>query len=251
MNCIILAAGKNLRLDNGKPKSLSIINGQSLLERHISVFSKYGVNEFCVVVGYRGEMITAHLPELAKKYNISIIWVENPMFELSNGHSLYSAKDWMSTTGQKEFLFVMADHYFEENFVSNFINTVDLKEGDILNLAVDQPGIHNRYIDLEDVTKVYASNSRIEKIGKNLTEYNYYDTGLFFVKEDIFKILEDNFKQKKESISDMVQEIVNINGSVISDISGFYWNDIDTPIDLNNTTKTVEVSVKTAARVND
>lgn len=251
MVCIILAAGKNVRLDNGKPKSLSSVNGQSLLERHISIFSKYGVDQFSVVVGYRAGMITPILPQLSEKYKVDITAIENPSFELPNAHSLYATKNWVLDSGKQEFLFVMADHYFEESFVGNFINTVSLKEKDILNLAVDQPGTHNKYIDLEDVTKVYASDNRIVKIGKGLTEYNYFDTGLFYVRNDVFGILEKNFKEKKESISDMVQEIVNINGSAITDISGFYWNDIDTPTDLSNTktsvhgvTNTTKVSVE-------
>ncbi|MFT7035788.1 MAG: choline kinase [Cyclobacteriaceae bacterium] len=248
MICIILAAGKNVRLDNGIPKSLSIVNGQTLLERHISIFSKYGVDQFSVVVGYRGEMITSILPQLSEKYKVDISSIENPSFELPNAHSLYAAKNWVLNSGQEEFLFVMADHYFEESFVGKYISTVDLEEKDILNLAVDQPGTHNKYIDLEDVTKVYASDGRIEKIGKGLTEYNYFDTGLFYVRNNVFEILENNFKGKKESISDMVQEIVNIKGSAITDISGFYWNDIDTPTDLTNT-KTSLHGVKNTAKV--
>lgn len=247
MICVILAAGKNLRLDNGKPKSLSIVNGQTLLERHISIFSKYGVDQFSVVVGYRGEMITSILPELSEKYKVEISVIENPSFELPNAHSLYAAKNWVLHSGKEEFLFVMADHYFEESFVGNYISTVDLDEKDILNLAVDQPGTHNKHIDLEDVTKVYASDNRIEKIGKGLTEYNYFDTGLFYVRNEMLEILEKNFKENKESISDMVQEIVNIKGSAITDISGFYWNDIDTPTDLSNTKTSVHYAEKTAA----
>lgn len=244
MNCIILAAGKNIRLDNGKPKSLSLINGKSLLERHIKLFQKYGVDQFCVVIGYRGNVIKQHVDELSSAYNVKITCVENQLYELSNGHSLYAAKDWVLNNNAQEFLFVMADHYFEKEFIEKFITTCQLEADQILKLGVDAPGAHNKYIDLEDVTKVLAFDNKIKEIGKNLKEYNYFDTGLFSVKKAIFKILEQNFEEKKESISDMVQKIVNLDGSVISNISGFYWNDIDTPLDLSNTKNSVYTSEK-------
>ncbi len=54
MNAIILAAGSGLRLGDYTqdiPKVLLDINGQSILDRQVSLLRKHGVNEIFVVTG--------------------------------------------------------------------------------------------------------------------------------------------------------------------------------------------------------
>jgi CDP-L-myo-inositol myo-inositolphosphotransferase len=239
MVCVILAAGKNLRLNYGLPKSFLTINGQSLLERHIDQFKQLGVNKFAVITGYHHQALEESVSEIRGKLGIDIVAIYNERYELENGYSLYTAKDWVLETGCNEFFFTMADHYYEKPFLDELKKRLEFKNGESLKLAVDVPGTHNEHIDLEDVTKVKA-NGTIDNIGKDLNDYNYFDTGLFFVKTNIFSTLDSIAKDSKLSISNMVSALAKRKKARVEEIEGFYWNDIDTPEDFKSSKEFLE-----------
>lgn len=239
MVCVILAAGKNVRLDNGMPKSLLRVNHHSLLERHIRLFHKVGIKQFCIVVGYRGNMIEDFAVELGAKYDVQIDFVHNEHYELENGYSLLAAREWIEQHKVEEFFFTMADHYYDLPFLEEAKKLTPFENGQLLKLAVDQPGEHNDHIDIDDVTKVKVGE-RIENIGKKITEFNFYDTGLFFVKSAIYTYFNDIKPPKKCSISALVQQLGDEGKAVTMNLTGHFWSDIDTPQDLANTKVLIE-----------
>ncbi|MEQ6120665.1 NTP transferase domain-containing protein [Reichenbachiella sp. MALMAid0571] len=242
MVCIILAAGKNIRLDNGIPKSLSIVGNETLLERHINLFQKIGVTKFCIVVGYRNDMLEEYISNLTLSSDIDIQVVYNKDYSLQNGHSLLCAADFAESVKCEEFFFTMADHYFDFTLLQK-VKTELTFSNDELKLVVDAPGDHNRHIDLEDVTKVKSEEGFISNIGKEITDYNYFDTGLFYAKKSVFSHLKTNILQQKGSISDLVQFLSQNKKSSIIDLTGHYWNDIDTHEDLSQTRKDLLIEV--------
>lgn len=239
MVCVILAAGKNVRLDNGVPKSLLRVNHHSLLERHIRLFQKVGIDKFCIVVGFRGNMIQDFALELGSKYGVKIDFVENEYYELENGYSLFAAREWIVKHEVDEFFFTMADHYYDLSFLEETKRRIAFENGEFLKLAVDKPGDHNSHIDIDDVTKVQVSDT-IKSIGKNIPDYNFYDTGLFFVKSKIYDYLHEIKPPQKCSISGLVQELSDEGKAVTMDLTGHFWSDIDTPQDLANTKILIE-----------
>lgn len=73
---IILAAGFATRLrpiSNKIPKPLIEINGKTIISRIISSFNEAGFNKFCVIVGYKKELL---LKEILKNQNIEILIAE-------------------------------------------------------------------------------------------------------------------------------------------------------------------------------
>lgn len=240
MVCVILAAGKNLRLNAGLPKSFLTINGQSLMERHIEQFQKLGVNKVAIITGFHKPALEENIKEIQERSDVEIVTIYNEKYELENGYSLYKAKDWINEIGCEEFFFTMADHYYESSFLEDLKGKLEFKNGESLKLAVDIPGEHNAHIDLEDVTKVKAK-SNIDEIGKELTDYNYYDTGLFFVKKEIFDTLDDIAKgDAKLSISNLVTQLASEGRAKVEEVVGYYWNDIDTPEDFKSSKEHLE-----------
>lgn len=239
MVCVILAAGKNVRLDNGVPKSLLRVNHHSLLERHIRLFHKVGINQFCIVVGYRGDMIEDFASELRAKYDVQIDFIQNVHYELENGYSLLAAKDWIHDNNAEEFFFTMADHYYDLSFLEAARNKRNFVNGEFLKLAVDKPGEHNDHIDIDDVTKVRVEGT-IKNIGKQIENYNFYDTGLFFVKTRIYDYFHEVKPPQKCSISALVQQLGDEGKAATMDLTGHFWADIDTPQDLANTKILIE-----------
>lgn len=239
MNCIILAAGKNSRLDTGKPKSLIEINGMTLIERHIRNFRLVGVEHFCVVTGHNPDPLRHFIPHLASSYGVNIDLVHNERFDLENGYSVSVTEGWVNARGAGHFFLTMGDHAFQPEFVSAFNEKVSSGElNSKLILAVDKPGEWNSHIDIEDVTRVLASDQgEILNIGKMIKEYNCYDTGLFLMKSSVFDVLSTCFSQGEYTISNMVSRLIADRQAMLLELSGYIWNDVDNPEDLNTTKK--------------
>jgi len=234
--CVILAAGKNSRLDTGKPKSLLEINGMSLLERHVNLFCKIGCEEFCVVTGHHPEPIRHKIEELKEKYHVVIDAVHNEHYDLENGFSVSVTEDWLSARGATGFYLTMGDHIFGETFIPSFQRAmVSMGISQHLCLAVDIPSKENSHIDIEDVTRVKVNAAGyIEQIGKMINDYNRYDTGLFFLKPQVFDTLRKCFEQGKFTISDMVSKLIADEQAITVDVIGNVWNDVDNKEDLKN-----------------
>ena len=54
MHGVILAAGQGRRLKDKTPKVLLRVNQERLIERHIQLFKKTGINDFTIVIGHGG-----------------------------------------------------------------------------------------------------------------------------------------------------------------------------------------------------
>jgi CDP-L-myo-inositol myo-inositolphosphotransferase len=231
---IILAAGKNTRLDTGKPKSLLQLGGISLLERHIRNFSKLGISHFCIVTGYQANTVEEAIPSLVERYNVNIMPVHNSKFNLENGYSVWYGLGKFKDYGAKRCILTMGDHVFQEAFVEQFISKASNADQFPLYLGVDKPGSHNEHVDLEDVTKVLVSQEGlIRRIGKEIEDYNYFDTGLFSLRTDVYKSFEKSFSKNEFSISDTVMRLAGEKLASTIEVSGFTWNDVDNPDDLN------------------
>lgn len=232
MKCIILAAGRNTRLDNGIPKSMLKVGDETLMERHIRLFRHIGVTQFCVITGYRHQMLEAFFASRTEYISSAVQLIHNPEFDRANGVSLNCASDWVGSSDEP-FFFTMADHFFTEAFLKEVIKAVaNVKT---LTLVVDRPSEINKHIDLEDVTKVKTSKGLIVEIGKQLKEYDCYDTGLFMARKVMFEHLRTSIANGGDSISNMVQALAGKGLADVYEVNGHFWNDVDTPSDLATT----------------
>ncbi|MEO9870138.1 phosphocholine cytidylyltransferase family protein [Ekhidna sp.] len=235
MNLVILAAGKNTRLDTGIPKSLVTLNGETLMARHIRIFKKYGVEKFCIISGYGAEKLEAALPELKNSHDADITILHNERFDLENGFSVFRSKEWVENNGMTDFFLTMGDHIFDPEFVGEFIRKSSKLET-TLQLAVDMPGETNQHIDIDDVTKVQVDDQDfIESIGKTIPIYNRYDTGLFRLKANVFDVFHKSFDKEEYTISESVSKLMSERQAKSVLVEGFTWNDVDNPDDLQST----------------
>ena len=97
---IILAAGRNTRLDKGIPKSLTSLLSETIMERHIRIFSDLGIRELCVIGGYQFEKLSAVLEKLALKYQVEIEVFLNDDLDKENGYSVMQSKLWVQKTNK-------------------------------------------------------------------------------------------------------------------------------------------------------
>ncbi|MGR3317779.1 MAG: HAD hydrolase-like protein [Candidatus Anammoxibacter sp.] len=221
MKCLIIAAGKGSRLQRrGKSKPLIPVLGVSLIERVIRSVTASGISDFYIVTGYQGECVQTFLDALSKRLGINVTFVVNNEWEKENGYSVLKAKGYLN----EPFLLLMADHLFDPVNVNKLIKH-PLDNGDIV-LGVDKD-VNNPLIDLNDVTKVFTENGEIRKIGKGLTGYNGFDTGIFLCTTAIFNALERRSSEFDDTTLSGAVQLLAATGNVkVHEIEG-YWIDVD------------------------
>lgn len=94
MRAVMLAAGLGNRLSKDRPEPPKVLlkfAGRTLLERHIEVLKRHGVNELVVGVGYEAEMVRAEIARLGA--GAFVRTVHNPHFAEGSGITLATLAD--------------------------------------------------------------------------------------------------------------------------------------------------------------
>ncbi len=181
MKCLIIAAGEGKRISKiGRPKPLVNLLGLTLIERVILTANKSGITDFYVVTGYQGEKVRKFLDKFSQKRNINITHIINEEWKKGNGLSVLKAKGFLN----EKFILLMGDHLFDEDILKK-MKTAPLGDGEVM-LAIDYNINSNHLVDIEDVTKVLVQDGKVIDIGKDIKEYNAYDTGIFLCSPTIF-----------------------------------------------------------------
>lgn len=72
MKAVILCGGKGTRMSevtNDIPKPLAMIGGKPILWHIMKIYQYYGVNEFILLLGYKGEKIKEYFLDYEWKHN--------------------------------------------------------------------------------------------------------------------------------------------------------------------------------------
>jgi choline kinase len=221
--CLILAAGNGSRLikaSGGSPKPLVQLHGKSLLEHVILGAHEAGIDRFVVVVGYGANAIRQWLSDrLLGGFSVNV--VENSEYHKDNGVSVLKARDQI----RDPFLLLMADHIFEPRTARALLRE-PLAPGEVI-LAVD-PKL-DRIFDLDDATKVKRDGVQVVDIGKEIADYDAFDTGMFLCGPALFDTLESVKKEGNCSLSDGMRMLGREGRLCAFDIEDAVWQDVDTP----------------------
>jgi choline kinase len=222
LKCLIIAAGMGKRLSQrAESKPLLEVGGRSLIEWVIRSGLKAGLREFVIVTGYGREKVEGHLSALAPERGISVSFVRNDEWEKENGLSVFKARN---EAGDK-FILSMSDHIFDPAILRDLAEQSIRADETIL--AVDVNVRDNAYVDLDDVTKVRVEDGRISAIGKDIEDYNAFDTGLFLGTPALFAALEESQKQGDFTLSGGMKVLAAKGKARIMDIGGRFWIDVD------------------------
>jgi len=221
MRAVILAAGDGSRLESnhGKPKILLELAGQTLLERSLSSLSQLGIQDFVVVTGYKAELVEAFVKEkrLEERYDITL--VVNERWPEGNAISVLAARDFVD----QRFLVAMGDHLFDSPRMRGLLSL----PGEFVGAFDSSP----RYIDVAEATKAEGDLRSVERLGKELEEFNYIDAGFFVCSEHIFPVIERCLAQGRDEWNDVKEEWIRDRELHIYDLKGGFWLDIDTDED--------------------
>ena len=222
MKALIIAAGEGKRIRDVSrelPKPLTPLLGLSLIERIILSAKSAGINDFVIVLGYKGDKIREKLGD-GSRYGVSIEYVENKEWKKGNGLSVLSAKNKLS----ENFVLLMSDHLFDPDVLRE-LKKKKLAGADGI-LVIDRK--KRDYIDLEDATKVRIRDDIIVDIGKNLDEFDGIDCGIFLLSDKIFDALEESLKRGDDTLSGGVRVLAEKGRMKYMDIGNKFWIDVDT-----------------------
>jgi 1L-myo-inositol 1-phosphate cytidylyltransferase len=219
--CLIIAAGMGTRMAHrSDSKPLLEVEGYALIERVIMTAQQAGLTRFVIVTGHHGEKLQAFLRKVASAVAVEIQFVQNDEWTRANGLSVYCAHEVLD----KPFFLLMSDHLFDPEIVRR-MNQTRPPAGGIL-LGVDYH-LHNPMIDLDDVTKVDTREGRIRHIGKQIEDYNAFDTGIFLCTPGLFDALQASMAQGDDSLSGGVNQLTRAELAHVHDIEGRFWLDVD------------------------
>jgi len=226
LRALILAAGEGTRLRSvGDTKPLVSLLGLGLIERVLLTAKKSGITKFCIVIGYNGDKIKNHLSD-GKKYGVKIEYIQNDQWKRGNGISVLKAKNYL----KEPFVLLMADHNYDHRILDRLLETKIGKDECIL--CVDKNP--KQYLNLEDATKVLTLDHRIKTIGKDLTNYDCIDTGIFICNPIIFEALEESVAKGDEGLSGGIKILARRNKMKCLPLEDNFWIDIDDNMDRKN-----------------
>ncbi|MCH7876651.1 MAG: NTP transferase domain-containing protein [Thaumarchaeota archaeon] len=226
MKALIIAAGQGKRLRPiGDTKPLVTLLGLGLIERVILTAKKSGIKEFCIVTGYNGEKIREQLSD-GKKYGVKIQYVQNDSWTRGNAISILKARDHF----KESFVLLMADHNYDHRIL-NELSKIKIGKDECI-LCVDRnPGDH---LNIDDATKVRTVDHRIDLIGKDLSDYNCIDTGIFICNPVIFDVLEQSISEGDEGLSGGIKILAQRHKMRYMPLGDNFWIDVDDKTDRRN-----------------
>ncbi len=223
MKCLIIAAGQGSRLSQkGDSKPLIPLLGTPIIEHVMGSVTAAGINEFCVVSGYNGERLRAFLDTLSAGRPFRIEHVVNEDWQAGNGLSVLAARERL----REPFILVMCDHLFDPAILNDLLKTRPPAGG--VTLAVDYD-LKSPQIDMEDVTKVRCEGDRVVAIGKDLEDFNAFDTGIFYCTPALFEALARSREAGDTSLSGGIRQLAGAGRVAAFDIGGHFWIDVDDP----------------------
>jgi choline kinase len=222
MKTVIVAAGRGSRLlanTDDRPKTLLPLGEGTILSAILTSFRQAGCAEFVIVTGYHGDQLARFAA--TPPPGLRITTVENREWSRGNGLSVYAAR---AAVGDAPFLLSMSDHLVSPAALRA---VRDAPPGPAL-LLVD-PRI-DEVVDLDDATKVWVEERQITRIGKELTDYNAVDCGVFRLDARFFAAMETALAGGREGISDAMRELIAAGALAALPLpAGAEWVDIDTP----------------------
>lgn len=225
MKGLIIAAGQGTRIkDKGDIKPLIPLLDVVLIERVIRTANKGGISSFFVVTGYKHEELCANLQDISDRTGIQIDTIYNGEWQLENGLSVLKAKPYLN----ERFVLTMSDHMFDTSIIKHLLSAVPLTSPDESTFLCVDRNLLNPYVDMDDVTKVREENNHILDIGKNISDFNCFDTGIFSCTPALFEAIERSSKEYGDkSLSGGLRVLGESQKAKIFDVTGSFWIDVD------------------------
>ncbi len=219
--------GSRLKTETGETrlKPLLEVGGRALIMRVIDSMEDVGCHKIVVVTGFEADTLESALlaeyPD-GKVGRATLHFERNADYERSNGLSVLAAKQHLT----ESFILTMSDHILSKQMVRTAATHHPPQAG--ATLLVDRK--IDEVFDLDDATKVKTQGTQILAIGKQLTDYDCIDTGIFVCTPGLVDAIAAVAAGGRDSsLSDGVQQLSDSGRMEVLDVGDAFWMDVDTP----------------------
>lgn len=231
MKCIILAAGKGVRLlpiTENRPKHLLPVGGVPLIERIVKSLIANNIRDLLIVVGYKKRAVIEYLDDTIK-HNIKIKYIEQDE-PLGTADSIKLAGDYV---GKEDFMVIYGDLFIRPRTLKRIIGEYQKDKEPIIGIKTSKK--------IGDYGVVITENGHIkeiiEKPTKKVKRSNSINTGIYILNKDIF----DGIEKTKRSIRGEYELTSSLNIAIQYNVKirtvsldEEEWIDIGYPWDLFN-----------------
>ena len=179
MKCIILAGGYGTRLTEEtkiKPKPLVKIGNKPIIWHVMIIYSYFGINDFIVCLGYKGDLLKKELNKIKEDWNITYV---NTGLKTMTGGRIKRIKKYLQD--DKYFCLSYGDGLCDVN-LKKLINFHIKNKKTVTLTAV-------RYKNPKGVLNI-NKNRRVIAIKEKPTEY--INGGFFVLTNNVFKYLKND-----------------------------------------------------------
>lgn len=234
---LILAGGEGKRMKSDKPKTLSLVCGKPMLQWVIDSVIKSGINNICVVTGYKREMVESYLSELP--YTVNTVF--QPV-RLGTGHAVMMSEDYLKRqSGDVIILSGDAPFMDSETISMSYIAHKNTdSSATIITANVDEPTGYGRIVRNEsgNVLKIVEQKEASEE-EKKINEVN---SGAYWFKtEKLLSVLHDiqsNNTASEYYLTDAIELLLRKNEKV----QAFTASSSDTVLGANNPQQLMELN---------
>jgi choline kinase len=243
MRAIILAAGRGVRLqqseDQQLPKCLLPFEGRTLLERHLRLLRKAGVEEVVLALGFRHEQVEAEIRRLQWTPRPEI--VVNERFELGSVLTVHTTADAMTRGG--EVLLMDADVLYHPDImtalvagqkpVNRLLIDRDFEAGDEPVKVCLREGVPVEF------RKLLAPGLQYDTIGESVGFFRFDPAGARRLATLVAGYVEAGRANMphEEAVRDLLLERSQV--IEVADVTGLPWIEIDFPNDVNRAAREV------------
>ena len=219
MKCIILAGGYGTRLTEEtkiKPKPLVKIGNKPIIWHVMKIYSYFGINDFIVCLGYKGDLLKKELNKIKEDWNITYV---NTGLKTMTGGRIKRIKKYLQD--DKYFCLSYGDGLCDVN-LKKLVNFHIKNKKTVTLTAV-------RYKNPKGVLDI-NKNRRVTAIKEKPIEY--INGGFFVLTNNVFKYLKND---KSIFEQDCLPKLTKINQLLAFKHHG-YWGCMDTlreKIELN------------------
>tara|TARA_B100000575_G_C23083106_1_gene624071 strand:- start:601 stop:1308 length:708 start_codon:yes stop_codon:yes gene_type:complete len=181
MKLVILAGGYGTRLAEEtkvKPKPLVKIGSKPIIWHILKIYSYYGINDFIICLGYKGDLLIKELNLLTKKESWNIKYVKTGLKTMTGGR-IKKIKKFINN--DQNFCLSYGDGLSDVN-IKKLIN-FHLKNRKIATLTAV------KYKNPKGIL-IFGNQSKIKKIKEKPLEY--INGGFFVLSNKIFKFLKNS-----------------------------------------------------------
>ncbi|MBP3329175.1 MAG: bifunctional UDP-N-acetylglucosamine diphosphorylase/glucosamine-1-phosphate N-acetyltransferase GlmU [Clostridia bacterium] len=207
-NCaVILAAGEGTRMKSSKPKVMAEVLFKPMINWVIDAAKNGGVDDICVVTGYRADLLEAHLDG---KYN-TVLQSER----LGTGHAVMQAREFLLKHKNGNVLILNGDApLMDSDTIHNALDHhIELKNSaTVITANLANPFGYGRIVRNEKrLLKAIVEEKEATDEEKEITEVN---SGAYWFKcEDLLKALDKIVEQHEEGkeyyLTDAIEIIID------------------------------------------